>query len=149
MVIWHGYTSSGSSEGEARQAAFLNAFTKLSRLFSASGTPGALGVVDDRLTTLLKMAGQAEPVYSLKAQRYKASIQLKFSGYRLENKSTTNKKQARNYLSAHILKMLGVDTGEPTAQLAFEIIKFRYSCSQKCLCVFVNVVLRYQIQYRT
>ncbi|XP_042558790.1 uncharacterized protein LOC122128588 [Clupea harengus] len=109
------YKGQGSSEGEARQAAFLNAFTKLSRLFSASGTPGALGVGDDQLTTLLKLTGQAEPVYSLKAQQYKASIQLKFSGYTLENKSTTNKKLARNYLSARILKMLGVDTDASTS----------------------------------
>lgn len=103
---------SGSSEGEARQAAFQDAFSKLGRLSGISEFFGTLDKADERLSDLLKMAGQGEPVSSLKAQQYKASVQLKFTDYKLEHKSNTNKKQARNYLSERILKILGVDTGE-------------------------------------
>lgn len=104
--------SSGSSEEEARQAAFQDAFSKLGLLSGISGFIGTLDKADERLSELLKMAGQDEPVSSLKSQKYKASVQLKFTDYKLEHKSNTNKKQARNYLSERILKILGVDTGE-------------------------------------
>ncbi|XP_062383788.1 uncharacterized protein si:ch211-91p5.3 isoform X2 [Sardina pilchardus] len=109
------YNGQGSSEGNARQTAFQDALTKLSRLFGLSGIPGAQDEADEQVTALLEMAGQGEPAYSLKAQQYKASIQLKFTDYHLEHKSNTNKKQARNYLSERILKMFGVDTDASTS----------------------------------
>ncbi|XP_041936026.1 uncharacterized protein si:ch211-91p5.3 isoform X2 [Alosa sapidissima] len=110
------YEGQGSTEGDACQAAFQDAFTKLGRLFGLSGIPGAPDKADEQLTAMLKMAGQGEPACSLKAQQYKASIQLKFTDYKLEHKSSTNKKQARNYLSERILKMLGVDTDASTSR---------------------------------
>ncbi|XP_076159407.1 uncharacterized protein LOC143142424 [Alosa pseudoharengus] len=110
------YEGQGSTEGDARQAAFQDAFTKLGRLFGLSGIPGARDKADKQLTALLKMADQGEPACSLKAQQHKASIQLKFTDYKLEHKSSTNKKQARNYLSERILKMLGVDTDASTSR---------------------------------
>lgn len=104
--------SSGSSEGEARQAAFQDAFSKLVRLSGVSAFHGTVDKADERLSAVLKMANQGEPECSLKAQQYKALVQLKFTDYELEHKSNTNKKQARNYLSERILKILGIDTGE-------------------------------------
>ncbi|XP_077067156.1 uncharacterized protein LOC143720998 [Siphateles boraxobius] len=105
------YTGQGSSEDEAKLVAFQNALRSLSPLFGYDSLTGADSVEDvqNQLSSMLKGAGQKDPVISLKPVA-QANIQLSFCDYTLKCSCQNSKKAARNHLSARILGLLGVNT---------------------------------------
>ncbi|XP_039513900.1 uncharacterized protein si:ch211-91p5.3 isoform X3 [Pimephales promelas] len=105
------YTGQGSSEGEAKLIAFQNALRSLAPLFGYDSLTGAESAeaVQNQLSSMLKGAGQKDPVIYLKPME-QANIQLSFCDYMLKCSCQSSKKAARNHLSARILGLLGVKT---------------------------------------
>jgi len=105
----------GSSEGEAKLIAFQNALRSLAPLFGYDSLTGAESAeaVQNQLSSMLKGVGQKDPVIYLKPME-QANIQLSFCDYMLKCSCQSSKKAARNHLSARILGLLGVKTGQST-----------------------------------
>ncbi|XP_067293335.1 uncharacterized protein [Pseudorasbora parva] len=112
------YTGQGSSEGEAKLDALQNALRSLSPLFDYASLTGANTAeeVNIQLSSMLKGASQKDPTISLKPLE-QAYIQLSFCDYTVKCTCKNSKKAARNHLSARILGLLGVKTGENNASL--------------------------------
>ncbi|CAM4734856.1 unnamed protein product [Leuciscus chuanchicus] len=106
------YTGQGSSEAEAKLVALQNALRSLSPLFGYDSLTGADNVeeVQNQLSSMLKGAGQKDPVISMKPVDIQSNIQLSFCDYTLKCSCQNSKKAARNHLSARILGLLGVKT---------------------------------------
>ncbi|XDV52801.1 hypothetical protein PO909_021461 [Leuciscus waleckii] len=106
------YTGQGSSEAEAKLVALRNALRSLSPLFGYDSLTGADNVeeVQNQLSSMLKGAGQKDPVISMKPVDIQSNIQLSFCDYTLKCSCQNSKKAARNHLSARILGLLGVKT---------------------------------------
>ncbi|XP_051740162.1 uncharacterized protein si:ch211-91p5.3 isoform X1 [Ctenopharyngodon idella] len=112
------YTGQGSTEDEAKSDALQNALRSLSPLFDYASITGADSAEDvqNQLSSMLKGAGQKDPVISLKPLE-QACIQLSFCDYTVKCTCQNSKKAARNHLSARILGLLGVETGANDASL--------------------------------
>ncbi|KAI2648289.1 hypothetical protein H4Q32_018347 [Labeo rohita] len=76
----------------------------------------SLEEVQNQLSSMLKGAGQRDPVIDLKSEE-RACIQLSFSDYTLKCTCKSSKKAARNHLCERILGLLGVKTEANTAPL--------------------------------
>ncbi|KAK2867326.1 hypothetical protein Q8A67_025443 [Cirrhinus molitorella] len=105
------YDGQGSSEGEAKLHALQKALSSLSPLF---GYPPLLGAdspeeVQNQLSSMLKGAGQRDPVIDLKSVE-RACIQLSFCDYTLKCTCQSSKNAAKKHLSERILGLLGVKT---------------------------------------
>ncbi|XP_063050063.1 uncharacterized protein LOC134444798 [Engraulis encrasicolus] len=130
------YEGEGSSETATRQAACLEALSKLGPLLLSGSGPsgggpggpvggapvvtvvGPIGVLEtlgsegaeQRLCALLNRLGQPAVTCSVASRRYMAWLTLALSGFTLQHDSSTNRKQAQNYLCERILKILDIDT---------------------------------------
>lgn len=103
----------GSTEDEAKSDALQTALRSLSPLFDYASITVADSArdVQNQLSFMLKGAGQKDPVISLKPVE-QACIQLSFCDYTVKCACQNTKKAARNHLSARILGLLGVETGQ-------------------------------------
>lgn len=103
----------GSTEDEAKSDALQNALHSLSPLFDYASITGADSAEDvqNQLSSMLKGAGQKDPVIFLKPVE-QACIQLSFCDYTVKCTCQSSKKAARNHLSARVLGLLGVETGQ-------------------------------------
>ncbi|XP_051546388.1 uncharacterized protein si:ch211-91p5.3 [Myxocyprinus asiaticus] len=104
------YKGQGSSESEAKLNALQKALSSLSPLFDYPSLTGAdtAEEVENQLISMLKGAGQKDPIICPKDPLKKACIQLSFSDYTVKCICKGSKKEARNHLSSRILGLLGV-----------------------------------------
>lgn len=118
----------GSSEDKAKLLALQKALRSLSLLFDYPSLIGAdhPEEVLNQLSSILMGASQKDPVVSVVVTN-KACVQLSFCGYTVKCTSQSSKKAARNYLSARILGLLGIKTGQtnriPTSLSFLKVIK--------------------------
>ncbi|XP_030634834.1 uncharacterized protein LOC115816002 [Chanos chanos] len=112
------YEGQGASVEKARQEAFQKALCKLAPLFGYKSVPKTSSAKEseDQLTAMVTKSGLDAPLCSVNDPLHKATIQLKFQDYTLENTGQASRKIARNQLSARILGLLGEKTDTLSAR---------------------------------